>query len=397
MTTDRPAVAGGIPVRARMLPYGHQKISQQDVDAVSAVLRSDWLTTGPTIERFEHALAERIGAAHMVAVNSGTAALHAAYAAAGIGPGDEIIVPSLTFAATANAALYLGARPVFAEVDPETFMLDPSAVAAKVGPRTRAICVVHYAGAPADLVALRHLARAHGLRLIEDAAHAYGASAQDGFIGSASELATFSFHPVKLLTTGEGGAIATNDEGLARTMRMFRNHGISTEARERERTASSHYELVMLGFNYRLTDIGAALGLSQLQEFDAFLSRRRAIAKRYLAAFAELRQVRSQRTDPDRSAWHIFPVAIARDALRVDRDEIVRALRLENIGANVHYDPVHLHRLYRERFGHTPGELPISEDVASRLVTLPVHPNMTDGDVDDVIRALCRILSYFAV
>lgn len=396
MTTDRPAIAGGTPVRSQMLPYGHQRISQDDVDAVAEVLRSDWLTTGPTIDRFEAALADRLGAAHVVAVNSGTAALHAAYAAAGLGAGDEIIVPSLTFAATANAALYLGARPVFAEIDPATLMLDPRSVSERIGPKTRAICVVHYAGAPADLRAFRELARTKGLLLIEDAAHAFGAAADEGLVGARAQLAAFSFHPVKILTTGEGGAVATSDGDKARALRIFRNHGITTETRERERAMSWHYQLVTLGFNYRLTDIGAALGLSQLREVDGFLARRRAIAKKYLQAFAGVPALRTQDTDAERSAWHIFPVAIVPAALRVDRDEVVRALRLENIGANVHYDPVHLHPLYRERLGHRPGDLPVTEDVASRLVTLPVHPNMTDDDIDDVIRALCRIVSYFA-
>lgn len=379
-----------------MLPYGHQRISQGDIEAVAEVLRSDWLTTGPTIDRFENAIATRLGAEHVVAVNSGTAALHAAYSSAGLGSGDEIVMPAITFVATANAALYLGALPVFAEVDPQTFMLDPNAVRAAISPRTRAISVVHYAGAPADLGSLRKIAAEKRVILIEDAAHAFGAVADDGLIGGHSELAAFSFHPVKILTTGEGGAVATNDHAKARAMRVFRNHGISTETREREQAKSWHYELVTLGFNYRLTDIGAALGLSQLGQVDGFLNRRREIAMRYIASFASIPTLVCQRTDPARSAWHIFAVAITLGRLRADRDEVVGALRMENIAANVHYDPVHLHPVYRQRFGHRAGELPISEDLAARLITLPVHPNMSNGDVDDVVHALVRILNWFA-
>jgi perosamine synthetase len=378
-----------------MLPYGHQLISEGDIDSVVKVLRSDWLTTGPTIARFERALSDRIGAAHVVAVNSGTAALHAAYAAAGICAGDEVIMPALTFAATANAAVYLGAQPVFAEVDPHTFMLDPDAADAAVGPRTRAIVVVHYAGAAGPLAEFRDMVARRGIVLIEDAAHAFGATADEGPVGAHSTLAAFSFHPVKIITTGEGGAIATDDSKRAAAMRAFRNHGISTESRQRELAHTWHYEMVSLGFNYRLTDIGAALGLSQLDAVNGFLAARRAIAKRYVAAFARESAILTQSCDPDRSAWHFFPIALAGDRLSVDRDDFVRALRMEGIGANVHYDPVHLHPFYRERFGHRTGDLPVTESTASRLITLPLHPNMDERDVDDVIRAVCRIIEWY--
>lgn len=390
--TDRPAVAGGTPIRATPLPYGRHTISKDDIATVTAILRSDWLTTGPTIELFERALAQQIGAAHVVAVSSGTAALHAACAAADIGPGDEVIVPSLTFVATANAVVYRGATPVFADIDGETLMLDPIAARRAVTERTQAIIVVHYAGAPADVAALRAL----GPTVIEDAAHALGAIGPDGPVGSRSRLAAFSFHPVKLLTTGEGGAIATDSAEMAAVMRRFRNHGLSSDAREREHAGSWQYAMTSLGFNYRLTDIGAALGLSQLGRVDVLLRRRRDIALRYLRLFDDAPFLRVPRSDPERSAWHFFPILLEPSALRISRDEFIRALRADRIGANVHYAPVHLQPFYRQRFGTAEGQLRVSEDVAARLVTLPLFPAMTDRDVDDVVTATCRIASWFA-
>lgn len=388
---DRPAIVGGFPIRATPLPYGRHAISEDDIASVTRILRSDWLTTGPTVALFERAIADRICAAHVIAVSSGTAALHAACAAAGVAPGDEVIVPSLTFVATANAVVYCGGTPVFADIDRETLMLDPRAVERAITTRTKAIMVVHYAGAPSELAALRAL----GPTVIEDAAHALGAIGSDGPVGSRSRLATFSFHPVKLLTTGEGGAIATDSEDMAAAMRRFRNHGLSTEVRERERTGGWQYAMTTLGFNYRLTDIGAALGLSQLGRMDTALRRRRDLALRYLRLFADAPFLRIPRADPERSAWHFFPVVLDPAVLKISRNDFVGALRAEGIQANVHYFPVHLQPFYRTRFGTGRGQLPVSEEVAARLVTLPLFPTMTDGDVDDVVAAASRIASWF--
>ena len=396
ITTDRrPAIEGGTPVRDRPLPYGRHTVTPDDIDAVSAVLRGEWLTTGPNIDAFEAKLREGTGAADVVAVSSGTAALHVACATLDLGVGDEVILPSLTFAASANAVLYVGGKPVFAEVDPHTFALDPADVARRITPRTRAVMVVHYAGLAVDLAPFAALARAHGLVVIEDAAHALGAKDGRGTVGASSELATFSFHPVKHVTTGEGGAVATRTVERAARLRRLRNHGLDSDVRTREAEDTWHYDQVELGFNYRLSDVGAALGLSQLSRLDSNLRRRRALARMYAEAFADVPEIAPQRADhPDDHAWHLYPVLVGR-GMRIDRDGFVRALRAERIGANVHYAPVHLLALYRQRLGGVPGTLPVTEDVCARIMTLPIFPAMSDEDVRSVIDAVCRIVDFY--
>lgn len=393
---DRPAIEGGRPIRERPLPYGRHLIVEADVEHVARVLRGDWLTTGPTVDRFEDALATTLCAQNAVAVSSGTAALHAACAALGLQPGDEVILPALTFVASANAVLYVGAVPVFAEVDPDTFLLDPVDVDRKITPRTRAIMVVHYAGLEADLSDLRAIADRHALRLVEDAAHALGAGAPNAPVGSKSDLATFSFHPVKHVTTGEGGAVVTRSTADADFVRRFRNHGLSSDARQRERANTWHTEMIELGFNYRLSDIGAALGLAQLARLREGLERRRAIAQRYRSALSDLDTLRPQRVlGAEEHAWHIYPVRVDTQRLRADRDQIIRALRAEGIGANLHYPPVHLHPYYRERFGYGDGHLPVTERICRELLTLPLFPSMTDTDASDVVAAVRRVLEHY--
>ncbi|MFP4322501.1 MAG: DegT/DnrJ/EryC1/StrS family aminotransferase, partial [Anaerolineales bacterium] len=269
--TPQLAIDGGAPVRDQRLPYGRQSISDDDIQAVVEVLRSDWLTTGPTVADFESAICQATGASHAVAVSSGTAALHASMAALGIGPADEVIVTPLTFAASANAVLYQGGRPVFADVDPQTLLLDPAAVEAAITPRTRALVAVDYAGQPADYAALGAIATAHNLTTIDDACHAIGGSAHGRRVGSLADLNTFSFHPVKHITTGEGGAITTDNAEWAAFMRHFRNHGITTDHHQREKSGSWFYEMTALGYNYRITDFQCALGMRQLDRLADFV------------------------------------------------------------------------------------------------------------------------------
>src|SRR5574341_435280 len=285
---DRLAIHGGTPVRQALLPYGHQNIDEQDIAAIIDVLHSEWLTTGPKIGQFESAFAKLTGAAHAVAVSNGTAALHTAIFAANIQPGDEVIVTPLTFAASANCILYQGGTPVFADVIPETLLIDPEQVEAKITPRTRAVVVVDYAGQPCDYDQLRSIAGRHSLLLIADACHALGGFYKGRPVGTLADLNTFSFHPVKHITTGEGGMITTNNAALASQMRVFRNHGITTDHRQRAQTGSFYYEMVELGYNYRLTDIQCALGIRQLSKLLASVERRQAIAARYDRAFAEM-------------------------------------------------------------------------------------------------------------
>jgi perosamine synthetase len=390
------ALHGGTPVRTRMLPYGRQQISDADVTAVIDVLRSDWLTTGPKVAEFERACAARVGARHAVAVSNGTAALHAAVRALRVGRGDEVIVTPMTFAASANCVLYEGGTPVFADVDPRTLLIDPANVARAISPRTRAIVAVDYAGQPADYDALREIAEPKRIAVIADACHAIGAQLDRRPVGSLAALTCFSFHPVKHVTTGEGGMVTTDSADLAERMRIFRNHGITTDHRQRDTDGAFFYQMAELGYNYRLSDIHCALGLSQLAQLDAFIERRRTIAARYDAAFAQMAAV-SPLAVASRAhhAYHLYVVRLDLDALRADRGEIFRALRAENIGVNVHYIPVHLHPYYRETLHTAPGLCPVAEAAYERLLSLPMFPAMTDGDVDDVVTAVDKVVTHY--
>lgn len=390
--SDKRAVDGGKPVRDNLLPYGRQWIDDDDITAVIETLRSDWLTTGPKVDEFERAFAEFTGAEHAVAVSNGTAALHAAAHAAEIGPGDEVIVTPMTFAASANAILYMGATPIFADVEPDTLLLDPVKVEAKITSRTKAIIAVDYAGHPADWDALHEIASRHGLRLIDDACHAVGGSYRGRSVGTLADLNTFSFHPVKHFTTGEGGMITTHDADLAQRMRVFRNHGITTDHRQRAAQGGFFYEMVELGYNYRITDIQCALGISQLRKLRESVKRRTQIAAMYDAAFADMNSVRPLAVRPDvEHSYHLYMIQIDTDVLGMDRGEVFKALRAENIGVNVHYIPVHLHPYYQKHLGTGPGLCPVAEAAYERLITLPIFPQMTESDVDDVVTALKKL------
>jgi UDP-4-amino-4,6-dideoxy-N-acetyl-beta-L-altrosamine transaminase len=391
------AIDGGSPVRKTLLPYGHHSIEESDIQAVVETLRSDWLTTGPRIEEFEEAIAAWVGAKYAVSFSSGTAALHAAAFTAGLKQGDEAITSPLTFAATANCVLYQGATPVFADVSSDTLNLDPQAAATRITSRTRAMLPVDYAGHPADLDAILKLAEHHGLVVIEDACHALGAEYRKRRVGSLSHMTVFSFHPVKHLTTGEGGMVTTDNPEFAETLRRFRNHGISSDARQRQSLGQWHYEMVLLGFNYRLTDIACALGLEQLKRLDANLARRRRIAARYTAAFLEVPGVLPPPVRSDvNPAWHLYPIRLDLKQLSAGRGEVFHALRAENIGVNVHYIPVHRHPYYRDRFGYRGGEYPVAEDAYERLISLPMFHGMSDEDVNDVVHAVSKVMGHFA-
>lgn len=395
-TREALAIHGGTPVRKTLLPYGRQSIDEDDVQAVVDTLRSDWLTTGPKVPEFEEAFAAWVGARYAVSFSSGTAALHGAAFAAGIGPGDEAITTPLTFAATANCVLYQNGTPVFADVAPHTLNLDPERVAAAISARTKALLPVDYAGHPADLDAMLEIAERHGLVVIEDACHALGAEYKARRVGSIAHMTVFSFHPVKHLTTGEGGMVTTDNAAYADALRKFRNHGISSGARDRQQAGQWHYDMVLLGYNYRLTDVACALGLSQLRKLEANLKRRREIAARYTAVFREMAGVCAPAVhEVALPAWHLYPIRLELDRLSAGRAEIFRALRAENIGVNVHYIPVHLHPYYRERFGYRGGEFPIAENAYESLISLPMFHGMCDVDAGDVIRAVDLVIGYY--
>jgi perosamine synthetase len=391
------AINGGAPVRASLLPYGRQSVDEADIQVVVDVLRSDWLTTGPKVAEFEDAFAARVGAAHAVSFSSGTAALHGAVFAAGLKPGDEAITSPLTFAATANCILYQGATPVFADVCRDSLNLDPEQVERRITPKTRAALPVDYAGHPADLDAIRTIAERHGLIVIEDACHALGATYRSRKVGGIADMTVFSFHPVKHITTGEGGMVTTNSPKFTEMLRRFRNHGISSDARQRQAAGQWYYEMVQLGYNYRLPDIGCALGIQQLKKLDANLTHRREIAGIYSAAFRGISGLITPAVCPEaNSAWHLYPLRLDLEKLTANRAQIFRALRAENIGVNVHYIPVHLHPYYRDRFGYKGGEFPIAEDAYERLISLPMFHGMSDQDADDVIEAVKKVVGSYS-
>jgi perosamine synthetase len=389
------ALHGGAPVRATVLPYARQSVGQDDVDAVTAALRSDWLTTGTVVDDFERAVASVVEVRHAVAVSSGTAALHAAVFAAGVGVGDEVITSPLTFVASANAVLYQGGVPIFADIRSDTLNVDPTEVAARVTSRTRAVLPVDFAGQPCDVEALGEIARAHRLLVIEDAAHALGSSHRGRLVGSIADLTTLSFHPAKLITTGEGGMVTTDRDDFATRLRRFRNHGLETDFRERAARRAPYSPMVDLGYNYRLTDFQSALGLSQLARLEQFLKRRNDIAERYSTALAAVAGVTLPHVPAHvRHAWHIFPILLDLDRITEGRDTILAALRAENIGATIHYVPAYWHPYY-QALGYRRGLCPHAEAVYERILTLPLFPAMTDRDVDDVVAALRKVLGYY--
>lgn len=394
---ERLAIDGGTPVRSQRLPYGRQTVDEADIAAVTAVLRGDWLTTGPAVDAYETAVAAYAGAAHAVALSSGTAALHAAMHAAGVERGREVVTTPFTFAATANSVLYCGATPVFADIESDSLMLDPAAAEAAVTGAARAIAVVDYAGQPADYAALVPLARRKGLVLIGDASHALGASCDGVPVGAIADVTTFSTHPVKPITTGEGGVLVTNRLAYAQAARTFRNHGIAADARIREQRGDWHYAMETLGYNYRIPDILCALGLSQLAKLPEWQARRAAIAERYTAAFAGHPVLEPYRVrEGVVSAWHLYPLRLHLDRLTVGRQQVFAALRAEGIGVNVHYIPVYWHPYY-ERLGYRRGMCPIAEREYERLVTIPLWPGMTGQDAAEVIEAVLKIAAAYGV
>ena len=370
-------------MNAPFLPYGRQIIDDADIAAVVAALRSDWLTTGPAVERFEADVCAFTGAKHAIAVSNGTAALHAAMHALGIGVEDEVIVPPMTFAATANCVLYLGGKPVFADVEPDTLLINPDAVEAAITPRTKAIIAVDYAGQPCDWDALRAIADKHGIALVADACHAIGAEYRGRKAGTLADVSVFSFHPVKHITTGEGGMCMTDDEALASRMRAFRGHGITTTAHQREKAGGWFYEMQDLGYNYRITDIQCALGSSQLKKLPGWRTKRNELAVLYGKAFSGTAVLPLITRDNVLHAYHLYVVRVP------DRDAAFKRLREDGIGVNVHYVPVYLHPYY-QRQGYAQGLCPEAEAAYKEILTLPLWPGMGEEDVVRVQSALLR-------
>ncbi len=380
-------------IRNQLLPYAKQWLDDEDIEAVCRVLSSDWLTTGPMVKQFEEAVAGYVGINYGVAVSSGTAALHAAMYALGISPGDEVIVPPMTFAATANCVVFQGATPVFADVDPETLLIDPEQVRVKISDRTKAVIAVDYAGQPCDYDALRQICSDHSLALVADSCHAMGAVYKGRKVGTLADLTVFSFHPVKHITTGEGGMVVTGDANFAKRMRSFRNHGITTDHKQRAVEGTWYYEMVDLGYNYRITDFQCALGISQLSKLSAWLERRRDLAIQYNKALSGCQVVEPIMIRQDvQHAYHLYVVRLDLEHFKMKRSDIFKLLRGRNIGVNVHYIPVHLHPYYREKFKTGPGLCPVAEAAYKEIMSLPMFPAMNDQDTGDVIKAMRDVL-----
>ncbi len=398
MHMEKPAVCGGTPVRDTKIYYGHQYIDEADVQAVTEVLRHHDLTCGPKIGELERKLCEITGAKYAVACSNGTAALHIACLAAGVGKGDEVITTPLTFAASANCALYCGAKPVFADIKEETYNIDPKEVAAHITERTRAIVAVDYTGQSVEEEELLEICRKHHLAFIEDGAHVIGTKYKGKPNGSIADMTTFSFHPVKTVTGGEGGAVLTNHEEYYKKLLLYRSHGITREESllEREPDGPWYYEQIALGYNYRMTDIQAALLLSQLDKLPMFSARRKEIVARYDEAFRKLPQVRVQKEIPESDTTrHLYILRLAPDKLTIGRRQFFDALGAENICCNVHYIPTYYFPYY-ERLGYRKGICPKAEKLYEEIISLPLYYAMTEQDVEDVIHAVTRIALYYA-
>lgn len=396
-STPIPAIEGGTPVRETKLYYGHQYLDEADYEAVLEVLKSDYLTCGPKIDELEEKLCEITGAKHAVACSNGTAALHMACMAAGIGEGDEIITTPITFAASANCALYCGAMPVFADIDPNTYNIDPDAVERLINEKTKAVVAVDYTGQAVDHDRLDEICRRHGILLIEDAAHAIGTFFDGRAVGSIADMTTFSFHPVKTVTSGEGGAVLTNDDELYKKLLLARTHGITRdpELMEHEAEGPWYYEMLNLGYNYRLTDVQAGLLISQLDKLPMFKERRKEIVSRYNEAFTKLEGVIVQQEHPKSDTCrHLYILRLDPDKLTVNRRQFFDAMAAEGVCCNVHYIPVYYFPHYM-RLGFKKGLCPNAEALYDNMMSLPLYYSMTDKDVNDVIEAVRKLADYY--
>jgi len=369
-------------------------ITEEEIQSVVETLRSGWLTTGPKVKQLEEEFARYVGCRHAVAVNSGTAALHLALEAVGIDEGDEVLVPTMTFAATAEVVLYFKAKPVLVDCRQDTFNIDADKIEQAMSSRTKAIIPVDMAGQPCEFNRILEIARNHKLKVIEDAAHALPARYQSKMVGTIGDITCFSFYATKTITTGEGGMVTTENPEWADRMRIMSLHGISKDAWKRYTAEGSwYYEILYPGYKYNLTDIAAAIGIEQLKKCNRFWEDRRRIAAMYNEGFADLPEIRTPACRPDvQHAWHLYVIQLELERLRISRNEFIEALKKENIGTSVHFIPLHLHPYYRNTFGHKPQDFPNASAVFERIVSLPIYPRMTEANVEDVIAAVKKIV-----
>ncbi|MCL5011097.1 MAG: UDP-4-amino-4,6-dideoxy-N-acetyl-beta-L-altrosamine transaminase [Patescibacteria group bacterium] len=373
-----------------LIPYGKQWISDDDIAAVVEVLKSDWLTCGPKVDEFERSIADYCNAKYAVAFSSGTSALHGAYFVLGIKKGDEVVTTPMTFSATANGAVYCGGIPVFCDIKSDTLNIDPAKIEGKINFKTKAIAITDFAGQPCDFDAIKEIAEKHNLLVVEDGAHALGSEYKGKKVGSLADLTILSFHPVKTITSGEGGMVLTDNEQFARKLKTFRHHGIV----KKPEIGPWYYEIEELGYNYRLTDIHCALGISQLKKLDKFVARRREIVKKYQEAFKDIPEIILIKEESfAKTAWHIYPVQFDLAKLKISRKEIFEKLAEKGIKCQVHYVPVHYMPFYQKTFGYKKGDFPIAEKYYDQAITLPLFPKLTDEEVEYVIETVKEIIN----
>jgi len=396
-STAVPSAADSAPVRATFLPYHQPLIEADDEQAVLETLRSGWITTGPRTKTFERRLAEYVGAARAVGVNSCTAALHLALEAAGVGPGDEVITSPITFASTANVIVHRGARPVFADVQRDTQNIDVDRLEAAITSRTKAVIPVDFAGHPADLDPIMALARRHKLVVIEDAAHSIGAEYGGRRVGGIADMTAFSFYATKNITSGEGGALTTNNVEWAERIAVMALHGISRDAWKRYGTDGyKHWDIIYPGYKYNMFDLQGALVLSQLEKMDRFWTRRVELKAQLDAGLSDVEEIeRPAERSGIKHAYHLYPIVVRTEALSADRDTIMNAIQAENVGIGVHFRAVHLHPYYQQTFGFRRGDFPNAEYYSDRTISLPLYPRMTNGDADDVVAAVRKVIARF--
>ncbi len=394
---EKPAICGGTPVRDTKLYYGHQYLDQADYEAVLDVLKSDFLTCGPKINELEQKLCEMTGAKYAVVCSNGTAALHIAAMAAGIGKGDELITTPITFAASANCALYCGGRPVFADINENTYNIDPASVEAHITPKTKAVVAVDYTGQAVELNRLKEICKKHNLVLIEDGAHSIGTKYKGTPIGGIADMTTFSFHPVKTVTGGEGGVVLTNNDEYYKRLLLYRSHGITRDPSllKKEIDGPWYYEQIALGYNYRMTDIQAGLIISQLDKLEQFSKRRKELVARYNEAFSKMDTVTVQQEIPESDTTrHLYVLRIKSNMLKINRREFFDALAAENICCNVHYIPIYYFPYY-QKLGYKKGLCPKAEALYEEMLSLPLYYGLSDKDCDDVIKAVKKITEYY--
>ena len=391
--SEKLAINGGLPIRKEFLPYGQQWIDDEDIKAVNDVLKSGWLTQGPKIDEFEQIVAKYCKSKYAVAFSNGTAALHACMFTIGIRDSDEVITSPITFAASSNCVLYCSGKPVFADIKKDTYNIDPNEIKKHITSKTKAIIPVDFTGQPCDLDEIKEIANDNDLIVVEDATHAIGAEYKGNKIGILSDLTTFSFHPVKQITTGEGGMVLTNNKEYYERLKIFRTHGITKDQEKLQKNEGGwYYEMHYLGHNYRITDIQCALGISQFKKLDEFIKRRREIVKMYNDAFSDLKEIITPYEKSDvKSAYHLYVVQL----LNMNREKVFDGLRAENIGVHVHYIPVHLQPYYKKELGYLEGDFPTAEEYYNRALTLPLFPKMSDNDVNDVIDAVKKVTSRY--